>query len=612
VERFAFPYDCQRLLADRPICAGLDSGALRDLEAAMEPVRVAGGEQILRRGQSDVPLILVARGAMRASFVDETGQRRVVFEYFRGASIGEALVLSRKPAPLDLHAIRDSVLLCLTPDRFSELATKHPEVVLHFARLVASRLVDALSSQEILSSLARGADHVPRIVAILVDGGDDVRRTRDLVVDALRTSRNAICLTGEVARRVESEDGDGMSAYDQYFDRASGHETRSGVVVLECERSDGRWLDFCLRQADRVMIIVEAGQSLDWLREMRVAERNCHLELASVHPATTALPRGAPSSDVAGVSRHLNARSGDRTDAGRLARWLLDCPVGLVLGGGGARGIAHVGVLKALEEARVPVDIVGGTSIGAIFAGGVARGWSADEIMLHVRRIFSSRFALYDPTLPLSALLAGKKLEHILRGLFEDIEIADLWVPFFCVSTNISRAFSEVHDRGPLWSAIRSSCSIPGLYPPFRRLEQLLVDGGLMDNLPVDVMAEHCRGPVVAVDVFPYERRRLEPTSPSPGRLPLRERFDRMLSQAGPWLFDVLVRATLAGSQRMTSLSLVKHPPALYLTPELSKFGVLDWRAYEALYEAGYQAARRQLEGGALPRSLWDGQGVEN
>src|SRR6185436_632871 len=101
---------------------------------------------------------------------------------------------------------------------------------------------------------------------------------------------------------------------------------------------------------------------------------------------------------------------------------------------------------------------------------------------------------------------------------FGEIDIADLWIPFFCVSTNISHPHAEIHETGRLRDAIRSSCSIPGLFPPFRTLRQLLVDGGLVDNLPIDVMVERCSGPIVAVDVFPYLRSGEDAPSGSTGR----------------------------------------------------------------------------------------------
>ena len=196
-----------------------------------------------------------------------------------------------------------------------------------------------------------------------------------------------------------------------------------------------------------------------------------------------------------------------------------------------------------------------------------------------------------------------------MSDLFEDIDIADLWTPFFCVSTNISRAYREVHDSGSLRDAIRSSCSIPGLFPPFQHLKQLLVDGGLVDNLPIDVMAESCRGPIIAVDVYPYDRNHKDDGE---GRsckrfIDLMRKF-KPFAHKGPWLFDVLVHATLVGSQHTTMLSLSNHPPALYLVPELAKFRILEWGAYEALFQAGYSSTKRALEAGGLPRGLWEGR----
>ena len=188
-----------------------------------------------------------------------------------------------------------------------------------------------------------------------------------------------------------------------------------------------------------------------------------------------------------------------------------------------------------------------------------------------------------------------------MDDLFGDIDIADLWTPFFCVSTNISRAYRQVHDSGSLRDAIRSSCSIPGLFPPFQLLKQLLVDGGLVDNLPIDVMAESCRGPIIAVDVYPYERHKED------GERRPRKRLVELLarlkpfSYKGPWLFDVLMHATLVGSQYTTTVSLSSHPPALYLVPELEKFRVLDWRAYEADLPGGVRQRQARDRGGRAP-----------
>jgi NTE family protein len=467
------------------------------------------------------------------------------------------------------------------------------------ARVVTSRLIELSTSPDILEAFSRRTDRLPRSIAVLTAGGGaDVRRTRDVVLDALSTSRATTRLSVREAREAMSP----------------GFTSPSDLVVFECEPSATSWLDFSLRQADRILVVLDdeecrrSGREAEVWRDAKLGERAAQVELAIVHPPSAELPRaGAGYGRLPGVARVHHVRGVNRPDAEGLARWLLDRPVGLVLGGGGAYGIAHVGVLKALEEARVPVDVVGGTSMGAIFAGGMARGWSADRLMEEVRSLFASRFALYDFTLPVTSLLGGKKLERVLEGLFGDLAIADLWLPFFCVATDISRARSKVHEDGPLRDAIRSSCSIPGLFPPYHGRQQSLVDGGLVDNLPLDVMGQRCRGPIIAVDALPYQRRRDGDGDGKRSRGWLDRALQRLKPSALP-LFDILMRATFVGSQHTTEMSLASHPPALYLVPRLERFRILEWRAYQAIFEAGYACAKRELDAGALPRSLWEGR----
>jgi predicted acylesterase/phospholipase RssA/CRP-like cAMP-binding protein len=592
--------DRQQLLAGRPVLHGLPSDVLRELDAAMDLVRVPAGTPVVTRGQPNVPFVLVVQGGLRVSYVDLGGIRRVLFEYFRGGTFGEALVLSGRASPFDAHAIRDSTFLYLRSDRLNELVARHPELLAGFARVLAIRVVELLGSQSFLESSAPKVDQLPRSIALVSSSSESVRRTRNLVVEALSRTRNT--------RRVRLQNA-------HYAEDGGEAE----LVVFEYEPSDPSWRDFCRRSVDRVMILLDE-RDLERLRtgtdgwgEFRFGDGALRLALAIVHDPSLALPHGGIAySHLPDISRIHHVRSCTPLDAERLARWLLDRPVGLVLGGGGARGIAHVGVLKALEEAHVPVDIVGGTSMGAIFAGGYARGWPADRIMQEVRRLFRSRFALYDPTIPVSALLAGKKLDRELARLFEDIDIADLWTPFFCVSTNISHALREVHESGRLRDAIRSSCSIPGLFPPFEKITKVLVDGGLIDNLPIDVMAERSRGPVIAVDVFPYRHSPDEKPGHALQRVTRFLRWLKPFSQPGPpeapRLFDILMRSTLLGSQHATELSLSLHPPALYLVPDIVNRKVLDWGDYESLFRAGYECAKDALEAGKLPSALWEGR----
>jgi predicted acylesterase/phospholipase RssA len=233
--------------------------------------------------------------------------------------------------------------------------------------------------------------------------------------------------------------------------------------------------------------------------------------------------------------------------------------------------------------------------MGSIFAAGAAQGWSIERMREAVRKLFATPFALYDVTVPISSLLKGKKLDRVMHGLYGDADIEDLWLPFFCASTDLAHAMLVVHDRGPVWQSVRASCSIPGLFPPLPIGGRMLVDGGLMDNLPLDLLAERCEGTLIAVDVFPYG----DPTFTQPvGTINgwLRSARTRIKGQpASPPLFDILTRATFVGSRFRQEMAEARLKQVLYLEPPVGTFGLLRWRAHRELFEAGYAYARDRL-----------------
>ncbi len=266
-----------------------------------------------------------------------------------------------------------------------------------------------------------------------------------------------------------------------------------------------------------------------------------------------------------------------------------------MLSGGGARGIAHVGVIAALAEAGVPIDYVCGTSMGAIFAASLALGFDVERIRAEVRELFAKPFALYDLTLPISSLLAGKKLDRVLHEQLGEAEVEDLWLPFFCVSTDLAHARMVVHDRGSLWKSVRASCSIPGIFPPLPLDGATLVDGGLVDNLPLDLMLERCSGPIIAVDVFPYGDPGFEQPRGTIARW-LRALRTRVRGEpASPPLFDILMRSTLVGSKVRQRTAMRDAVDVLYLEPPVAHFGTLQWRSHRALFDVGYEYAAKAL-----------------
>jgi NTE family protein len=283
-------------------------------------------------------------------------------------------------------------------------------------------------------------------------------------------------------------------------------------------------------------------------------------------------------------------------DFARLARCLAGEGIGLVLGGGGARGFAHIGVLRALAEAGVPIDWVGGTSIGSIIAAFIAQQAPADDVLARCREYFR---AIRDPTLPIVALLQGRRIRGRLEDAFGAAAIEDLPLPFLCVSTNLSRAAQAVHERGPLVHAIRASIALPGILPPMRLGTDLHVDGGLVNNLPIDVMAAKPEiGAVIAVDVS-ADTEMAAPAGFESELSGWRVLWERFFPLAGrdrpPTIMTVLTRSTFVASVHWGRERRTAEQASLYLNVALADLRLLAFERIDDIAARGYEAAREPV-----------------
>ncbi|MGH0028242.1 MAG: patatin-like phospholipase family protein, partial [Myxococcota bacterium] len=389
----------------------------------------------------------------------------------------------------------------------------------------------------------------------------------------------------------------------------NARDAASRYVLYLADADWSPWTERALRQADHVLVMADAkdgpepGPNEQRLAELWRGSRAPQRSLVLLHG------RGnSPRSTAAWLARrdvdsHFHVRAGEPGDVARLARLLTGTGVGLVLGGGGARGFAHLGALRALEEAEVPIDFVGGTSIGSIIGAFPAKGLSATESQEVCRRYISS---LFDPTLPLVSLLAGRRIGERLEQALGGGEIEDLLVPFFCVATNLSQAEAVVHRRGSLFRAVRSSISLPGILPPVAMGRDLYVDGGLLNNLPIDVMAGLCGGgPVVAIDVSPEEDLRgdLGLASALSGWRVLWQRINPFAQRLDvPYISSVLMRTVVVGSLVRERERRASDLASLYLKMPVDEWGLLEFEKLDPIAARGYEASADRIRAWAAER----------
>jgi NTE family protein len=579
-----YPPSLRTRLASFAILEDVGEAALKRLLAEADWFGLPGGTQLSRDGDNDRAVFLVVTGSLGVFVAEDEGPRRLVATVPAGETVGEMSLLTGEPHSASLVALRDTELLRIGPKAFDMLLTRYPRVMLNLLKLVVRRL----------RQTTRGGTQQSRpktfAVVPLQRGLRDSPVARGLAETLIHMGAKAAVLDSAASDETT-----------EWFNR---FEAEHDVVFYQGDEPDSTWTSFCLRQADRVLLVARADEKLPlhpFERRFFNRDIGAQPELLLLHPGSNTRP-GLPQhielrSDLFGTHHHI--RVGNTADIKRLARFVAGNSVNVVLAGGGARGFAHIGVLKALHEAGVPFDYVGGTSMGGIVAAGIAMEWDIAELTVRVRDAFVSNRPLSDLTVPLIALYRGAKVSALLRKHFGDIRIEELAKPYFCVSSDLTTGRDYIHRTGPLWRALRASVALPGILPPVTAEGgHLLVDGGVMNNLPVDVMAQEARGPIIAVDVS--------------GEIDLHaddERYgERSLfslikarMKGSPSIISILMRAGTVGSnlQRKNVRALADF---LY-EPPLEGIGMRDWKAFERSIEQGYAYTMLEIQKRGVPLS---------
>ncbi len=534
------------LLAHVPLFAGADEETLAELARRLRPVPVHAGEVVIRQGELADRLYIVRSGRLRVVVEEEDGLR-TIRELGAGAAIGELALLTGAPRSATVQAVRDGELLELEADVFHALLDRDPALAVAVARTLAAQLQ---ASGGLVTASPR-----PAVVSVRALGpAVSVERLAAELARALERYGPVETLTGE----------DSSGGHAATVDRA---EREHAHVLLVDAGADADWSAFCARQADR------------------------HVALAAPGAVDTSLcPSGAdlvvveplPSAGLVALIAEAEPRAVHHLDGGstaRVARRLVGVALGVVLSGGGARGYAHIGALEALTEAGFEVDRVGGCSIGAFIGALHARGLGADEMRTCCRDEFVRRSPFNDYTLPRVSLIRSRKAGKMLERVFGETLVEELPVSLFTVSADLLASRTIVHRSGLLLEAVGASMSIPGLVPPLSRPGRLLVDGGVLNNLPVDVMSAEDEGPIVAVDVI----RRLDEVEGGTAP-PL------------PSIMETLSRATVLGSVERAERN--RGLADLLVTPDVQDVAMREFSALDRAADAGRDEMRTTLESG--------------
>lgn len=564
-------------------------------DAPARALRAAGKEAIWYSLKAGSPLFLagetsnsihfVLSGSLGAFRPVDMGQPEFLGHIRAGEPVGEMALFSggqdnaNSSHSNSVYALRDSEILSISRVGFDRLIKAEPEILQRLIRVILLRLRQAGR---------RSARAEPKVFTFVATS--PTINVADHAAQ-LKEALNGLGLRVAIINMREGEDKP-----SSYFDEL---ERVNDIVILTTLLSADGWYRLATRQADRIWIFGRgnAVPSDPILSPSNSPARQFKLvDVVLLHHK-----RGELASTP---GRWLSAANAQRVfhwtgtkgeDCARLARVMSGRSVGLVLSGGGARAFAHIGVIRALRERNVPIDFVGGTSMGGVVAACVAMGWDDEEIDFRIRKGFVETNPLGDYTLPVVGLVRGKRVDRRLKEHFGDAMIGDLQMPFYCVSTNLTDGNAHLHRRGYLRHALRASIALPGILPPVIDDGDVLVDGGVLNNFPIDIMQGLHRGYIIGADVsrqragFPPDEF-IEP--PGFFTWALKNGFRRT-----PPIASLLMRSATVG----VNPSAGRDQADLCIVPEIGSLELRDWEAYDNAVERGYRSALDAIDASKAP-----------
>jgi predicted acylesterase/phospholipase RssA/CRP-like cAMP-binding protein len=581
----------------------LDAPALHELQSELTWRALPGGDVLFSQGERTEAMYLIVHGRLSLTAVDAEGREADVAELVRGDIAGEAGILTDEPQTVTARAIRDSIVVGLTRAAFDRVVARYPQTVTAIARMAYSH------EQRRIGPGPGNGLRPDRVFALLpVAAGLPLRACGEALAQALTQYGRVLHLTSSEFDARHGKPGLSQIEQDHPVDallvaRLSEVEREYDYVFYEADETPTAWTQRCARQADRILLLGDGAQppperndlSIALLKRLEACGRG---ELLLLQPSNCPRPKGTAAwlDGFPGVAGHHHARLGQRTDWERAARRLTGHATGLVLSGGGARGLVHAGVWRALQEAELDIDFFGGTSMGTIIGALCAMGLGYDELARRASRMLSV-LSLADPTLPLVSFLATGKVFSSLLSLYGNTQIEDLWWPFFAITTNLSRGVRTVIQRGSLAIAVRASMAVPGIFAPVCIDGEVHVDGGVLDNLPIGVMHGLVRGgKIIAVNAWPEADMTGDYCfgESVSGWSALAERLNPLTEKQGaPLMFEVLFRLLSLGGAG--ELSAWRKATDVYICPPVERFSPLAFTSWHALVNIGYRAGQEAL-----------------
>uniref|UniRef100_A0A8C2EWG3 lysophospholipase n=1 Tax=Cyprinus carpio TaxID=7962 RepID=A0A8C2EWG3_CYPCA len=616
---------------------------VRQMDFAIDWMAVEAGRALYRQDDQSDCTYIVLNGRLRSVIRKANGKKELVGEYGRGDLIGVVEALTRQPRATTVHAVSDTELVKLPEGTLNNIKRRYPQVVTRLIHLLGQKILgnlqqprgpfssSALGLPSVASSpdVTNPASNLSTVAVLPVCDDVPINAFNLELSHALSAIGPTLLLTSDIIRERL-----GASALDSIHEyRLSGwlaqQEDINRIVLYQTDSGMTPWTQRCIRQADCILIVGLGDQepalgeleqmlentavralkqlvllhredgpgpsrTVEWLNMRSWCSGHLHLKCPR-----RVFSRRSPSK-LREVYEKVFEKTADRhSDFSRLARVLTGNSIALVLGGGGARGCSHVGVIKAMEEAGIPIDIVGGTSIGSFIGALYAEERSAVRVKQRARewsKAMNSVFkTVLDLTYPITSMFSGSAFNTSISKVFEDKQIEDLWLPYFNVTTDITASAMRVHKDGCVWRYVRASASYTPYLPPLcdPKDGHLLVDGCYVNNVPADIARNMGTKTVIAIDVGSQDETDLCNYGDSLSGWWL------LWKRINPWAEKVKVPDMAEIQSRLAYVSCVRQLEVVkksayceYIRPPIDRFKTMDFGKFDEIYDVGYQHSK--------------------
>lgn len=551
------------------------------------------GTFLFHQGDRDNSLYIVISGRFRALAKQDGGALHALGDIGEGEPIGEFALFMGEPRSASVVAIRKSIVLEIKEAQYLDIVSRHPAFSSKLTRFVVNRLRRNALQQHLETS-------AKNIAVINLQSENDISE----YTEAIKKEFESL----DVSIQILDHDSHAKLETQEMYDTLEQHH---GLNFLVCSDLDLVWSRQCIIYADLVVL------ATDFYEESKIQTIEKHLDLYSqsilnkkiylllLHPEKAKFPENTRRWFIdRKIDLHIHYRKNHGPDIRRFARILANKAIGLVLGGGGAKGFAHLGVIKALYEEGIEVDFLGGTSAGALYGMTAAYcDFDKDKIDFYSKDSAKSKLTTNDFTIPLISFMSGKKMSNYLIKMMGDTHLEDFWVGSYCVSTNYSNASSRVHDRGLAWKQIEASIAIPGIYPPVVIDNQLHVDGGVVDNLPIETMYNYPVRHIIAISLTQLKSQPVDFDETPSAAAMLWDKITGKKKFRLPGITSILVNSLTLNSRQKQEMT--KSGVAIYLEMDLKGIGMMDDSRWKEIVQKGHDQMKATLESLPIEERFW-------